>query len=636
MSYFGDAAFGIESTLNSTTTPSASFVGTGELTSHPDICVWAYSSDQGGTITIQVSHDNSTWYDFPKVFNVTAGVAEFHTAVKAPRYVRVAWSSSVTPTVFFIKTYYGVFRHANSPIGLTIASDSDAIVTKSVISGIGQTTAKVTDHSALQVTMPPESKSAFGEISTVSPFPIVQLQFPYNVNTKVLEIYENNSGTVAHSSRMGAVSSGASSNSYARASTRRFIKYNPGQGVMARFACKFDSGAAGNTQIIGIGTESDGFFFGYNGTAFGVMHRYNGKPEIRTLQITTASTTAENITITLDGDSIATIAVTNSGVITTTANEIAAGNYASVGNGWKASAKGDTIEFTSLDAAAHTGAFSITATTAAGTFTQQVAGVAPSEDWISQSSWNGDDIFDGNGITGVTINPALINVYQIKFQYLGGGLITFYAEDPDDGALHLVHAITYANQNATPSLGDSSMPLLIESNNASNTSDVSISVSSMAGFIEGQPERIGVRYGARSTKTDVSTSLRPLLTIRHGSYVNSLPVRAFSVIERAAFSAEHTKPITIVIIENGTLTGASFSRVESVSAIEIDTSATAITGGTEIESLPMGKSGQQNVSYFDDPFANIISPGRWITICAITSTGSGGEASVGVKIIERI
>lgn len=635
MSYFGDGAFA--STVNSTTTPTTSFTGTAEQNDRTDVMVSCYSDDQDGVLYFDFSVNGTDWRTFPPSgFTVTAGVHEFHTAVKGPRYFRVRFTAGSNPTTLQILTYYGQFRQPSTPIGLSISNDADAIVTKSVISGVGDTNAKVTDHQALQVTLPPEGKSAFGEVSVVKPFPVVQLQFPYNINTDLLNVYQNTSGAVSHASRMCNITSGASANSFGRITSKKIIKYNPGQGIMTRFACRFGTGTANNIQIAGIGTESDGFFFGYNGTSFGVLHRYNGKPEIRTLQITTASTTAENITVTLDGVAIATIAVTNSGVITTTANEIAAGDYSSVGNGWTANAKGDTVEFISWDAAAHSGTFSITASTAAGTFTQRVVGVAPTEDWIAQANWNGDDIFDGNGITGVNINPTLINVFQIKFQYLGGGLISFYIEDPDDGELHLVHAIEYANSNTTPSLGDASMPLYAESNNSSNTSAVAMNLSSMAGFIEGEPERIGVRYGTRSTKTDVTTSLRPLLTVRQGTYINSLAVRTFSTLLRLAVSAEHTKPINIVLIQNGSLTGASFARISSNSSIEIDTSSSAISSGTEIDSVPIGKTGQQRVSYLDDYFANNILPGETITICAITDSGAGGEATVGVSLIERV
>jgi len=49
-----------------------------------------------------------------------------------------------------------------------------------------------------------------------------------------------------------------------------------GEGVIVRIAARFSTGVAGSMQLIGIGDDSDGFFFGFNGSSFGILHRQNG------------------------------------------------------------------------------------------------------------------------------------------------------------------------------------------------------------------------------------------------------------------------------------------------------------------------------------------------------------------------
>jgi hypothetical protein len=130
---------------NSTVTPlgvSGTFTGTTELNVYPDVMCSCYA-DVAGTLYFDFSVNGSDWRTFPPVgFSVAAGIHEFHIAVKGPRYFRVRYvNGSIAQTTFQLYTYYGTFRQPNAPINFTIGDDADAIVTKSVISGIGDTTA---------------------------------------------------------------------------------------------------------------------------------------------------------------------------------------------------------------------------------------------------------------------------------------------------------------------------------------------------------------------------------------------------------------------------------------------------------------------------------------------------------------
>lgn len=125
----------------------------------------------------------------------------------------------------------------------------------------------------LNVSLP---RAAFGEVAVINPTPVVQASFVYNVNADVIKTTTTGSGTVTQSESMAVLQTTAAASSSAKIETKRFIKYRPGQGVVIRGTALFTTGAANSEQLFGAGDDADGLFFGYNGTSFGIMSRYDG------------------------------------------------------------------------------------------------------------------------------------------------------------------------------------------------------------------------------------------------------------------------------------------------------------------------------------------------------------------------
>lgn len=630
---------GIQSTSNTSTTPlsgGATFTGTAEQNNLPDVMVSCYA-DVAGTLYFDFSVDGTNWRTFPSSgFTVSAGIHEFHTAVKGPRYFRARYvNGGSAQATFQLYTYYGWFRQGSGPIGSTVSDDADAIVTKSIISGVGNTNAVVTDHYALQVTSPPEGKTAFGEQLVGSLYPVVQETFAYSINPYRFVTYNNQSGSASVSNSMATVQTGAAANSSCAIETLTHLKYEAGLGCRGRFTGLFTTGVANSTQMIGLGDAGQGFFFGYNGTSFGICHRKGGQSEIRTLTITTRSTTAENITITLDGTAVS-IAVTVAATISATANEIAAGDYSDVGRGWTARAAGNTVIFIAWDASARTGSYSVSGTTIVGSFAQTLAGASPTDTWVPQSSWNGLDKFDGTGLTGVTLDPTKGNVFQIDFQYLGFGGIRFYVEDPDDNELHLVHSIVYANANTTPSLNNPSIPLRMEALNTSNTSNITTKSASMACFVDGNRANLGINRGIEHDATISSSGVTPITSIRLPETFKSARNHASVKLNYVSCACEHTKPVKFNFYANAKLTGASFASIDSDSVVQQDTSATAITGGVYLFSILLGKSSNQIVNLLEDLNIGLFFEGDVLTVAAEYASGTNAEVAVSLNFTERL
>ena len=471
-------------------------------------------------------------------------------------------------------------------------------------------------------------RSAFGENMVVQPAPHFLLSFAYNINAQIVDTRGNTSGGVTQSAGYALVSSGAAANSAAYMLSKRLIKYDPGRGAFIRFAAKYTTGVANNTQFAGYGDAADGFFFGYSGATFGILRRYGGAVETRTLTITTASSTTESVTVTLDGVA-KTVSVTNSGVITTTVNEIAAGDYSDTGKGWTAEAHGNTVIFTAYDTGAHAGSYSISGTTVVGSFAQTIAAAAPTETFTAQTAWNGDLANNTNVLP--TIDFTKGNVYQIQFQWLGSGAIEFAMENPETGEFITVHRIKYANSATTTSILNPSLPFYVESINTTNDSAIVISISSAGGYKEGQGDGITVAGGFIATKTGITTEV-PVGSVKNLSIFQSKKNRVPVKLIFNTVASDGTKTVLFRIYKNATLTAASWTAVgANTSVMATDSSASAFSGGTLIFGASLAKVDTQLLDF--TPLEIILHPGESFTVTAASTVST--DTDVGFSWAEQ-
>jgi len=467
-----------------------------------------------------------------------------------------------------------------------------------------------------------DQKTAFGEVLTAELTPIVQIHSAYNVNTRILEARDNN-GSSSISNNKFQVSTGAAANQSSSLLSRIAVKYNAGQGGLWRGTAVFTAGAANSTQYIGIGTSSEGYFFGYNGTAFGVMRRQGGSPEIRTLTVTAGATTAENITITLDSDAEATVAVTNTGDTTLTANEIADHDFSDVGQGWTAHSMGANVVFESYNAASQTGTYSLSGTgPVAGTFAQSVAGVAPTETIVAQTSWSEDKAAGAEILPSLTFTNG--NVFEIRYQWLGFGAIEFYIEKPSTGRFILVHRVEYANANTNPSLDNPTLPMCMAVSNTGNTTNMVLQSASMMGAIEGKDLEEGIVNNLTAEDTGTGTSETPIFSIHnhtiYQSKINRVRIE-FTNFTASIDSTTANKPSTIRVRLNATLTGAAFSAVDaSTSVARTDVAATAVSGGTLIFAQIITEGAAPVIDF--TKIMDKLNPGETITISLESSSGN--------------
>jgi hypothetical protein len=271
--------------------------------------------------------------------------------------------------------------------------------------------------------------STFGEVSTISITPQGQGDFVYGINNQTFTTSSFVNGTVTVVSGVCELESGTSPSGSATVQLRRGLKYRPGQGSMARLTALFSEPDAGNAQFIGAGTAENGYFIGYFGTSFGILHSESGQREIRKLTIITGSGT-EDVTVTLNGNSIV-VPVTGGNDTSRTAYQLGLADYSQLGSGgWLAEAQGDSVYFISARSSnLLTGSYSVAGSSIVGAFTREKAGENQVNTFIPSGSFNLDKL-DGKGQSGMTLDPQMGNVYELQFQYLGFGNAQFEVEDP--------------------------------------------------------------------------------------------------------------------------------------------------------------------------------------------------------------
>lgn len=436
--------------------------------------------------------------------------------------------------------------------------------------------------------------STFGELLTVMPYPTAQGDFVYGINDRTFMSGTYGNSTITEDGNFAVLTSGTGSNSFSFLRTRRTVRYRPGQGSLIKLTAIFNTGTVGNDQLIGAGNETDGYYFGYSGSNFGIFHIENGYRSIQKLSIT--GNNAGNVTasIILNGAtaSVPLLAGNSSSIATQIGNY----DFFNVGTngGWQAMSNGADVLFVSNNTAALTGTFSATGLT--GSFTTKVTGAASPVNFISQSAFNIDTV-NGSGSSLFNLNPQKGNIYQIGFQYLGFGNALFQVENPETGHMTPVHMIKNANDRLSVVLKNHNVaPRWFTRNTVSNGTgpNVTLKAASCAGFIEGVLN-LGLfpKFALSTSKTlTLSNNKYPIITVRankvHRETIDCLGQITLVKLSVAA-AASASKFTTCYVYKNAVLgNDASFRYVDSTrSIVSYDTSASTFTGGILVYSFTL-------------------------------------------------
>lgn len=482
-----------------------------------------------------------------------------------------------------------------------------------------------------------EPLTSFGELSVSEMSPAGQGDFIYNINTNIFKTLTYDNGTVTHASGVASVNSGVNITGSADLALRRNLKYRPGMGSLARLTCMFDTATSGNVQLAGIGNAESGYYFGYYGTSFGIIHNESSQREIRKLTVTNGAGTGI-VSVVLNGIT-ASVPITGGANINQTSYLLSQYDYSGVGAGWSADAIDGTVYFVSSRAAPQTGSYSVSGNAITGTFSSILTGNAGIQTFIPQSTWNIDPC-DGTGPSGFVINPQKGNVYQVGFQYLGFGNAFFALENTTTGRMIPVHMIKNANLRTTPVLKNPQGTARVVSANIGTTSSVSPKTVSMAVFTEGAIKKLDPRFAYSTTYSVNSATYLALFTIKANTvFNNQTNYGEFDILRIAASNESTAKTLTVALFRNANLgnNNVNFQHVNQnfsiCSVADFSTAGLSFATGSIVPHLvfSVGANSAQTIDLQPEELVN--NSGETITVAIKTSGPVSGE--VGINWFEQ-
>lgn len=463
----------------------------------------------------------------------------------------------------------------------------------------------IADHEAA-------SRSAFGEPLSVPLWPIIQLDALYGFDPREFETFTANGGSVDQDAArvLFKVHTGTAAGGYGVIRSNRIIRYRPGQGVLARFTAQFENPQSGVTLRAGLFAQEQSLSVGYDGTKFGILRQNGGKAEI--VKLTIGSNTAGTATVTLNGVTTDITLTTTDPV--TSAKEISATAFA----GWITEQCDNRVFFLSTSVGVKTpGTYSVGGTVT-GTIAAVQSGAENNNNWTYQSDFNIDKL-DGTGISGVTLDPSKLNIYQIQFRWLGAGEIRYTIENPINGDMIFFHHEHYSNRNNTVHLDNPSFKIgYIAANlSASTVTDAHVGGASMMAAQEGLQIDNAFPTASNVSKTNLAnTTVHGLMTLKnsliHRDKINLRKVK----LKTLSIAYQGNDPAIIYILLNGVKSaGHAFASVGAYSCIQKDTSTGSYTIANETPLaefvLPVNGSGTFDL----DALELTIPPGDNLNIC---------------------
>jgi hypothetical protein len=478
------------------------------------------------------------------------------------------------------------------------------------------------------------SRSAFGELLTVTPTPVVQLDALYGFDPNKFERYEFSTG-ITTSNTLMVTSTGTGAYGYGVIRSKKTVRYRPGQGALARFTAKFDVGRTGYTQRAGFFTQEQALQIGFNTDGkFGIVRANGGKAHLHRFTINTKASGTENITVTLAG----TATTVSIGAGTTTFDN-AAGIGTQTFPGWTVDYRSNEVMFLSNSLGPKSGTFSMTSNgTLVATSTTAQTGVNQTENWIYQEDWNLDNLTGVGGTTNpslVTLNPQTLNVFQINFRWLGAGEMRYAMENPTNGDMIFIHHEHFSNQNTNVHLDNPSLKIgYVAAELSGNTGlGVTVSGASMLGAIEGliSPTDYPVAASVSRSTSIASDTLTHLLSIK-GNITSNNKINAREIIvKKLTCGATVTggAPSLVYLYLEPTYTSTpTFIKIGNASAYS--TTETTVSG-TPLAVFAIASGAPQTIDISD---LRIALPPKTRLALAISSSGQINRVDAGIIFVE--
>lgn len=470
--------------------------------------------------------------------------------------------------------------------------------------------------------------SAFGDAMFSPLTPKISISAIYGIRDNVVQ-FTATGGTVSSTNNEFVCQTGTNVGGYAVVQSRIPLVHLPGLGSEGRITGRFTSPVANSLQAVGMFSATSGMFVGYNGTNFGVMHRYDGQLEIRTLTISVASNAAATATVTLNG--VAYTAAVTSATAAVNASEIATALRASnAALEWNIQDAGDELVFQYRGATEKNGTYSLSVSTGtlSGSFARTNAGKSPTEDWTYQAAWNVN--------TCPWLKPTKGNIYRFEHGYLGYGIVRFSVYDPSLLKFTPIHVVEWPNNREIPNFPNPSMRIGWVSASLGSTTNLTVAGASAMGATQGAQSRFHLRtFGSSTTATSVTTELSViLLQVRQTFYTAA--VNGIIVPKALSISTGSQIGAVFRLYRNPTIAAPVLWNYENKnqSAVLFSNTSVSLVGSTEIANYTLGSNGS-SIIYLDDLDIDLVA-GDIFVVSAERISGAAADMSASVTWMESI
>ena len=251
---------------------------------------------------------------------------------------------------------------------------------------------------------------------------------------------------------------------------------------------------------------------------------------------------------------------------------------------------------------------------------------------ILQTAWNVDRL-DGTlgslNPSGMTLDITKGNSYQIAYGS-GFGTINFSIESDVSGDYVLVHTLALANTLIVPSAYNPTLAMRVEAGNGAGTDDLTISVASMAAFVEGISRPTGPQNAVDGSIAGAAgNNEEPILSVRGRATFGGKTNKVDALIKFISLNNDANGAGTFRLRREATFTGApTFVDVgTNTSVIETTALAGGANGtmtagtGTLVWAGQVGKDKGDNL-----PVESLdlrILPGELLTLTSELISGSG-------------
>lgn len=241
--------------------------------------------------------------------------------------------------------------------------------------------------------------------------------------------------------------------------------------------------------------------------------------------------------------------------------------------------------------------------------------------WTPASAWNG-----AWGRTPPNITYG--RPYQVQWQWLGYGQITYSIEDATSGSFVVAHSIKYAGTATETSIANPTLPLHAHLIASGGDGGFVMRIPSMGMYRQGAEPNGGLRRSA-SGSTAMSTTEKAVLSVRDDSTYNGRTNRTQLNPQLLSYSASTPAgaDITVRLRWNPNTTGASFTPINATaSCASTDVAGTLASDGgffsAGVEWLSFVVAGGSDGFIDLHPYNLHMAPGDVLVVTGQASSGT--------------